>query len=115
MARVALTVTVPGGNYDLDGVELVMTAADATNDHEWALQHGDSVIAQNTGAGARTVTITSVAINGRTGNMTRSLAAGAFAVFGPFKAEGWRQADSKVYLEAEHAEVKLGILRRVNP
>jgi hypothetical protein len=87
-------------------------AADATNKEEVVITGREILIAQNTGAGARTVTITSVAINGRTGDITSySLGAGEFGVFGPFRREGWAQGTGKLYFEAEHAEVKWAVIR----
>lgn len=71
------------------------------------------LIAHNTNAGAQTVTISSVADrNGRTGDITSySIAAGRVATFGPFRAEGWAQADGQVYAAGSHTDVKFGAVR----
>ena len=39
-----------------------------------------------------------------------SIAAGEYAVFGPFKRPGWVQADGYVYLQASNAAVKFGVV-----
>lgn len=115
MARVDITVTTPGGNYDSNGNGLTTTAADATNKNQWSLKHGDLLVAYNSGASSRSVTVTSVAVNGRTQDQSVSLAAGGIHLFGPFKAEGWLQPGGYVFCEAAHAEVLFGVIRKVNP
>lgn len=115
MARVAITATTPGGNWDINGAVVTETAADATNKNEWSLEHGDLLLARNSGASGRVVTVTSMAVNGRTADMTVTVAAGALHVFGPFKAEGWLQTGGKVFVEGAHAEVMFSLLRRANP
>lgn len=99
--------------YTANAADLTMTAADAVNYEMVALTGNELVIAHNTGAGARTVTISSVVDDlGRTGDITAySLGAGEYAVFGPFGLEGWKQTDGKLYFAAEHAEVKLGVVK----
>lgn len=117
MARVTLTpVTVVGPYPSLqpaaDSLDFAFAAADATNKEQFACTGREIILAQNSGAGARTITVTSVA-NGqnRTGDITSySIGAGQFAAF-KVAIEGWRQSDGNVYIEAEHAEVKWVILR----
>ena len=118
MPRATLTkVTAPGNNPVLpitaNAVDLPMTAANAANKEQFVASGKDLIIAFNSGAGARTVTITSVADpkNNRTGDITTySIGAGEYAVFGPFNREGWMQSDGYIYIEAEHAEVKWGVI-----
>jgi hypothetical protein len=93
-----------------------MTAASVANKEQVALTGNELVIAHNTGAvDAHTITISSVIDDmGRTGDVAAySLAAGEYAVFGPFGTEGWRQSDAKLYFEANHAEVKFGVVKLV--
>jgi len=118
MARYTHVKTTALGNFPAlalvaNSVDLAMTAAVAADKEQTVMSGKDLVIAHNTGAGARTVTFTSVA-NGqdkRTGDITTySIGAGEFAVFGPFEKSGWMQTDGKLYFEAEHAEVKFGVV-----
>ncbi len=91
-----------------------MTAANATDKEQFVASDKDIIVAHNTGAGARTVTITSVADagNNRTGAITAySIGAGEYAAFGPFNRQGWMQTDGYIYIEAEHAEVKFGVIK----
>lgn len=99
--------------YSAGAADLTMTAADATNKEQVAITGQELVIAHNTGASAYTVTISSVADDqGRTGDVaTYSLAAGDYAIFGPFGLEGWKQTDGKLYFEASNASVKFGVVR----
>lgn len=118
MARVTLTAQDALGSYPSlpiasNGADLTETAADATNKEQVLLTGRELIIAHNTGAGARTVTFTSVAdALGRSGDITTySIGAGEIAVFGPFKREGWAQSNGYLYIEASHAEVKWGVVR----
>jgi len=116
MARTALTKTTAlgaYGNYAANAADLTMTAADDTDKNSYTCEGNDLVIAHNTGAGAHTVTITSVDDEyGRDGDISAySLGAGEYAIFGPLKPHGWRQSDGKVYLEADDAEVKFGVVK----
>src|SRR5689334_19627624 len=112
MARQTLTkLTVLGSFPTLpitaNAADLPMTAADATNKEQFVLDGKHIIIAHNTGAGARTVTLTSVADagNARTGDITAySIGAGEYAAFGPFDRQGWMQTAGYMYIEAEHAE-----------
>jgi len=117
MARATLTKTTPlgsNGTYGANLADMVMTAANVSDKNQFVCTGNDLVIAHNTNAGstARTVTVTSVADPyGRTGNIAAySIGAGEFAVFGPFKSTGWQQTDGYVYLEADNAEVKFGVV-----
>lgn len=112
MPRTTITKTTLATNgYPTDGVTATVTAADAANDNQCTHTGKEIIIARNSGAGARTVTITSVALNGRLGNITAdSIAAGATHVYGPFAVEGWRQTDGYLYFEGEHAEVLFTVL-----
>jgi hypothetical protein len=93
-------------------LDLAWLAADATNKEQVVHSGREVIIAHNTGVGARTVTITSKAINGRTGDVTAySIGAGEYARFGPFPTRGWRQTDGFLYFEAEHAEVLFLVLK----
>lgn len=119
MARTALSKVVPTGSYptlplSAGAATITLTAADTVNQNSvpWGNAHRLLVIAQNTGASARTVTITSAADGlGRTGDISAySIAAGGVAVLGPFERPGWAQADASLYLEANNAEVKFAIV-----
>lgn len=112
MARQTLTkTTVPGPNPTA-GAAVTMTAADTTNKEQFAVSDGDVILVQNTGGSTYTYTVKSVAdpIYGRTGDVNAvSIAAGAIHAV-RVGVEGWRQTDGYVYLEANNAAVKWGIL-----
>jgi hypothetical protein len=90
-----------------------MTAANASDLNQATASGNDLIFAHNTGAGANTVTVTSVADElGRTGDIAAySLGAGEYGVFGPFKNQGWTQTDGKLYFQASSAEVKFGVVQ----
>lgn len=113
MARTALTKTTIPSPYAGAGVAITMTAADTSNQNSFPLTGKEVVIAWNSGATPRTVTVTSVDDRyGRQENITsESIAAGAIRVYGVGLAlDGWQQTDGNLYLEANNAEVKFGIL-----
>lgn len=112
MPRTALTkTTLTTNGFPTAGVTATVTAADAANQNSCTFTGKEVIIARNSGAGARTVTITSVSYLGRTGHITaQSIAAGATAVFGPFSIEGWRQTDGSLYFEGSHAEILFTVL-----
>jgi hypothetical protein len=89
-----------------------MTAANVADKNEFALTGREVVIIHNTGASTRTYTITSVPDPfGRTGDITaQNIAAGAIHTIGPFGLLGWQQTGGTLYLEASHAEVKIGVI-----
>ena len=115
MARVTLTKQVPLGPYPTLPVgagtmTLTETAADMTNKEQFVPSGDDLIIAHNTGASARTITITSAADERkRTGDVsTYSIAAGGIAAF-RIQKPGWMQTDGKIYIEASNAEVKWAV------
>lgn len=114
MARATLTKTTPLGSYGTyaaNAADLTMAAATVADKNQFVASGKDLVIAHNTGAGAHNITITSVVDPyGRTGDITYALGAGEYAIFGPFDLPGWMQTDGKIYLEADHAEIKFGVV-----
>ena len=115
MTRATLTKTTPlgtlGTSYTANAADLTMTAANVSDKNQFAASGKDFLVAYNTGAGAHTVTITSTMDdNGRTGDIVYALGAGELAVLGPLDLEGWVQTNWKIYLEADSAEVFLGVL-----
>lgn len=115
MARV---VHVPN-SLDTDGyptalLTVTVTAANATDDESFVNTGREIIIFRNSGAGARTVTINSVADpkTGRTGDITAvSIPAGAVRAVGPFNPTGWNQSGQVLHFECEHAEVLISVIR----
>lgn len=107
MARQTLTAAATDGPWPSGAVTITGTAANAT-DKEQCL-HSDRLvlIARNSGATPRVVTITGVQdpTTKRTADLTATVPAGAQRMFGPFHPNGFKQTDGMVYFEAAHAEV----------
>jgi len=102
------------GTYGANLADITMAAADVGNKQYISLVEGDILIAHNTGAGAQTVTIDSVAspTTGRTGSITTySIGIGEYAVFGPFRLRGWGSS-GLLNFEADSADVLFGVLRQ---
>lgn len=118
MARVTITpVAVVGPHTTLQPAALALAfslvPADATNKEQFAITGREILIAYNSGASARTITLTSVADDkNRTGDVTAyGIPAGGFCAYKFSSIEGWRQTDGYMYIEASHAEVKWAVLR----
>lgn len=119
MAATVLTPNTAVGPFPTlqpaaDSLDITMTAADASNGNRFLGTGRELVIVRNSGAGARTFTLTSVAsaTSKRTGDITTySLAAGDVAVFWVGSLEGWRNTDGYVYLSGSHAEILFGVVR----
>jgi hypothetical protein len=120
MARLALTPQNLPGSYPAlpitaNAVDFVFTAAGANfADGAGFLMTGNEILlVQNANVGAQTVTISSVKDDiGRTGDITTySVGASEFAMFGPFKEKGWKQADGQLYFAASATDVKFAVLK----
>ena len=110
--RIVLTpISVPGPYAA--AANLTWTAADATNKNAFVFTGREILLVRNDNAGEQTVTIQSVACeHARTGNLSKAIAASAYAVFPLFSnGEGWRQTDGKIYVDAASADVKFCVLR----
>ena len=101
------------GTVGAGDLDLTETAADITDQNDFAAQGRELIIAHNTGASPHTITITSANTRfKRTADiLTYSLAAGKIAAFWIGKLEGWRQTGGKVHFEADHVEVTFAIVR----
>jgi len=111
-ARTALTKTAAPGGYAGAGVAVTMAVADVGNMNSVPASGNDLIVAQNTDVSAHNITVTSVADQyGRLGHITsESIAAGAIRIYGPFKRDGWVQTDGNIYLQADNALVKFGVI-----
>lgn len=97
----------------VDSQDVVFAAADVTNKEQVALTGHEIILARNSGASARTVTINSAPdpFNFRVGDITAySIGAGETARFGPFPTRGWAQPDGNLYFEANNAEVLFAVI-----
>lgn len=113
-ARTDLPIEIAKGSTPLTKEVLAFTAADVALGNEFTFTGGEVLIARNTGASPRNVTFQSLAVNGRQDPLHAtaiSLAAGEFALFGPFDGRGWRQGDGYVQVSADHAEVTFCVIR----
>ena len=108
----ALTKTALPGYYSQTGVALTMAAGDVTGNTIVATRK-QLIIARNSGAGERTITIASVAdpITGRIGDVTtQAIAAGAYRIF-QVGVAGWASTSTGlITVTPSHAEVILGVV-----
>lgn len=118
MARTTLTRTTPLGPYPTlpvaaNALDLVMTAADVANNNQILLDGPMIVVAQNTDAVDRTITLTSSTDQqNRTGDIAAyTLSADEIAAFKIDQVAGWKQSDGYLYLQASNALVKIGAIR----
>lgn len=112
MAETALTKTTAPGKFSQTGTILTMAAADVGNGNKLAGGGDILILAHNTGASTRTVTITSVAdpVTGRTGSVTaQNILAGEYRIF-RLSSFGWANSAGEIIIAANHAEVKFGVI-----
>jgi len=99
MARTAIPVqTMPkhGGGID----DITFTAADATNDHEFANNGHMLLLMQNTSGGPLTADIIATDdIYGRAVDETITCGNGETCIYGPFIPGNWNQAGGLVNLD----------------
>jgi hypothetical protein len=114
MARTTLTIQQLVGPYPdpLNLTNLTFAAADVANMNDFVFTGRELIIARNTDASTRNVTLTSIKDDlNRVGNVTRALLTNEFAIFEALKLSGWLQSDGKFYLQADHANVLFAIVR----
>jgi len=112
----ALQLAYPALQPPADSLDLAFVAADTTNDEMTDCTGKEVILAWNVGATPHTVTITSVPVNGRSGDVTGySVGAGEIAFFGPYPTAGFRRTGApdagKIYFEADNAEVEFAVLK----
>lgn len=117
-ARVTHTAKTPpalnAGALSANAADFTFTAADATNKEEVVHTGREFIVAHNTSVDtAYTVTVTSVAVEGRTLDVPNaySMAAGEYAIFGPYPVKGWRQTNGKLYFEASNAAIEFAVIK----
>ena len=114
MARTSLTVQNLSGPYPnplvLDA--LVWTAADIADFNDFLFTGREIILVRNDDVGAVVVTLSSIASDkGRTGDVTLSVAAGAYAMFQASALAGWLQSGGKFHLSAPDADLFFAIIR----
>lgn len=105
-------VAIPAPNVASPYATVAWIAGDAGNGNKVRLTGNEVLMVYNSGAGARTLTITSAPDPfGRTQDITAlSFAPGQIRTFAKFKTTGWQQTDGYLYFTPEHAEVKYIVL-----
>jgi len=118
MPRVTITPrSVTLGTYPsvlpiaANSLDLAEVAADTTNKQQCVWTGRELLIAHNTDASAHTITVTSVPVRGRSGDITAYSIDPAEIIVLPLGTSGYRQTDGKLYFEANHAGVKFAVLK----
>lgn len=116
MARTTVSITTMLGAYGdystPNAADITFQAADVANDNQALLNEGDILLVWNKGASPYTFTVTSVALYGRTGDVSAySVGAGEIAAFGPYKHAGWKQSDGYCYFDASSTNIYFAIIR----
>lgn len=115
MPRANLDKTVVVGPYPIsvaaNSLDLNFQVADPSNLNQFSPGGDDLILAWNTGGSSHTFQATSAPDQlNRTGDLAAyTVGAGEIAAF-RVKTLGWVQPDGKVYLQANHAEMKFAIL-----
>lgn len=114
MPTTAISVQDFPGFYSTTGTDITTTAADTTNGNHVAISTVPVLlIARNTGASTRTLTVTSQPLpgSGRTGDISAvNITAGTTKVVFLTK-EGWANTSNQVAFSANHAEIVFGAIK----
>jgi len=120
MARLALTVQEPCGSYpalpltaEAEDFTWTTAGADFVEGAGFTMTERELILVRNDNVAAQTVTVSSmVDAYNRDGDITTySVGIGEYAMFGPFKKDGWVQADGKLYIAASATDVFFAIIR----
>jgi hypothetical protein len=116
MARTTLTVQqltgpFPASPFNLDA--LTFAAADVSNENDFPFTGDEIIIVENTDATtARLVTLTAAPDpQKRSTDVTKSIAAGEFAIFEASSLTGWLQSDGKFWLKGDNAALMFAVVR----
>ena len=112
--RTAITKSSAPGAFTTAGVEVVFAAADVSNKNNYIMTSDELLVARNTGASTRTITVNSSADErGRVKDITtENILAGAYRVYGPFRSKvGWVQSGGVLHFEASNAEVEFSVIK----
>ncbi len=118
MARADLTPVdivgpYPGLPVTALSLDYAFVAADVGNGNQFAGSGEDILLVRNNGGASPfyfTATSKADALN-RTGDVTQyDVGINLFSAF-KFKNLGWRQADGKIYLDAENVAIEFAVLR----
>lgn len=116
--RVALTPqNLRKNNYAVVAGDLKvnLAAADPTNKEKIPFTGKEILVIQNIGVSSHTITLTSIADSaGRldTSLTAYAIPAGEIHIIELAQVAGWNQTGNFLFLEANHAEVKWGVVKR---
>lgn len=109
------TILAPFAAVGAGAADFVFVAGTVTDGDTYACTGRELLLAFNTGAGARTITIVSVddETNRAESITAYSLAAGDYAVFGQglTNSKGWQSSAKTIRITVSHAEVTVAVLR----
>ena len=111
MPTTAITKQAAPRAYPTAWSDLTLAAADATNENHFVASGKDLIIVKNDNAGAQTIEIDgTVDAYGRTVTVTKSIAAGAFAMFGPVPSAYWANSSGQIVLDPSHVDLKIAVI-----
>lgn len=119
MARVSLTVQTLAGPYPASTATaadftITTTDLDETSGNSFAHTGKEVVVIYNSLGTAANVTLSSIAasqLGNRTGDVTVSVASGAYFAYDAGRLPGWRQSDGSFYLSASNSGIACAVLR----
>jgi hypothetical protein len=113
MPPTAITPISPSNAYSTSGYAFPLVACDPGNGNSFAAIEGEYfLIAQNSGATPRSLTITSQPdpVFGRTGDVTGNVAANSTRVY-RLKNYGWADTNGDITFTGAHTDLLVGVLK----
>jgi len=112
MARTEITAQTRPSTKNPANSALTWGATDAVNHNSFSLSGQPMLFIRNDDVGSQTITLKSVADqSGRVEDEAIVVAAGEYAMAGPFTATGWRQADGLFWIDTTDADLMVAVLR----
>jgi hypothetical protein len=111
-ASAAAAIVTLSDGYDVSPSTLPFIACDPVNGSTITMTGRDILVFWNTDqSNNHTITVNSVAIGHRLGDLTKLIGPNTHWVTQQFPLTGWMQSDGKLYLTADDASVKVAIIR----
>jgi hypothetical protein len=111
MARGTITAQTAPGSYTTAGAALTWTTGDSTNGHQVTAVGKLVILVRNDDTAGQAPTVLSVVDRfGRTGDLTTSIAANAYRMFGVMETEGFRQTDGNIYIDVADNNLMIAVI-----
>lgn len=97
--------------YDVLPSTVWLQNCDKTNGNYIAATGKDMILVYDSAASTGTFTVKSVALGHRTGDLTKTLNGGQYAISYPLPLTGWQQTDGNLYFTCDNTYMQFAVIR----